>query len=254
MLKVLTFGRMFGQRKIDFLVIGAQKCGTSSFYQYLAENLMIEPAKTKEIHFFDFFHAKGKAWYHGHFNFKKGTLCGEASPFYIFHPKVAERVKKYNPKTKLIVLLRDPVERAISHYRMNIKKGFDDRPFSEAIRAEEVVLAGKINPDMPGNALQQFSYKSRGLYAVQLHHWLKYFNKDQLLVLNYHHFFTDPWQQIQPVYRFLKVAPYFGTLRHFHKNRANDTFEISAEDRAYLEDFFKKPNRQLAEQYHIHFE
>ncbi len=242
---------MFGRKKIDFLVIGAQKCGTSSLYRYLTTNLMIGGPDQKELHYFDFFHARGRRWYHSHFNFKEANIHGEASPFYLLHPQVAMRAFHYNRHLKIIVILRNPVERAISHYRMNLSNHLENLPLLDALDQEEERLQ-QYDADQPDNALQNFSYLRRGLYAEQIAHWEKYFPANQITLINYHQFFSKPWQEVQKLYRFLGVAPFYGT-ESFASNTARAAYEPSSSEINRLEEFYREPNRQLAEKYAISF-
>src|SRR6056297_562433 len=104
---------------IDFIGIGAQKAGTSSIFHFLKEHPEICTSSKKEIHFFDkeYNYLKGIKFYRKFFNnCSSKNIKGEFTPRYIYHPKVAQRIKKYFPDVKLIVSLRNPIERAISHY------------------------------------------------------------------------------------------------------------------------------------------
>src|SRR5690348_836405 len=129
----------------DFLVIGAQRGGTTSLYQYLQVHPFIEPATTKEVHFFDRRFHKGLAWYRGHFptalekyraeHLRGGMfLTGEATPSYLFLPYIPKRVVRVLPHARFIVLLRNPVERAYSHYRHAVELGHEHLAFEEAIK------------------------------------------------------------------------------------------------------------------------
>ena len=111
----------------DFIIIGAQRSGTTSLYNYLIEHQNIKSTSQKEIHYFDNNYDKGLTWYSKKFpSIRKGIeITGEASPYYIFHPHAVNRISKDFPNVKLIVLLRNPIERAYSHYCMAIKKGND---------------------------------------------------------------------------------------------------------------------------------
>src|SRR5690348_6863383 len=131
----------------DFLVIGTQRGGTTSLYHYLQAHESIAPSSIKEIHFFDRKYARGLAWYRGHFPTgaekwyaqrlrRQAFVTGEASPVYLFHPHVPARVKQALPAVKLIVLLRNPVDRAYSQYYHAVELGLETRPFEEAIGDE----------------------------------------------------------------------------------------------------------------------
>ena len=244
---------MFGRPKVDFLIIGAQKCGTSSFYRYLTANLRASGARQKELHYFDLFHDKGTGWYYNNFDFKRGLKYGECTPFYLMHPAAAERAYRYNPMLKLIAILRNPVERAWSHYLMNREAGRETLEFEKALDLEQERINSTNNFEDPNSEFLHFSYAARGCYAKQLDHWTQYFPKKQLHLVEYKQFFLNPWQEIQPVYRFLELAPLYDTLA-YHENitSAKDTIPTSAANR--LNDYFREPNRELATKYGIRFE
>src|SRR5690242_4033623 len=173
----------------DFLVIGAQRGGTTSLYQYLQVHPFIEPATTKEVHFFDRRFHKGLAWYRGHFPtalekyradrlHNRLFLIGEATPDYLFHPHTPRRVARILPWVKLIVLLRNPVERAYSHYHHAVDLGYEHLPFEEAIRREEERLGTEREKMLKNQyykscAYMELSYLSRGIYVEQLQAWMQ---------------------------------------------------------------------------------
>ncbi|HLF41664.1 MAG TPA: sulfotransferase, partial [Acidimicrobiia bacterium] len=120
----------------EFLIIGAQRCGTTSLYKYLAEHSQFRSAtlKTKGVHFFDTRYDKGMAWYRAHFpsalyrswfRARHGAdlVTGEASPYYLFHPQVPYRLAEHVPAVKLIVMLRDPIERTYSQWQHELSRG-----------------------------------------------------------------------------------------------------------------------------------
>ena len=144
----------------DFLIIGTQRGGTTSLYNYLVEHPGIGAASIKEVHFFDTPHFKqGLAWYRGHFpsafqryyverSLKHGFVTGEASPYYLFHPHAPKRVAGLMPQMKLIVMLRNPVDRAYSHYHHEVAGGHEKlATFEEAIACEDERLAGEARED-----------------------------------------------------------------------------------------------------------
>lgn len=124
----------------DFIIIGAQKGGTSSLFSYLKQHSQLQLPDKKEIHFFDNDYQKGVNWYRSHFPMKifDNIKTGEATPYYLFHPHAPQRIFQHCPKVKLIVMLRNPTDRAYSHYMMQNKRKIDPLPtFEEAIDAEE---------------------------------------------------------------------------------------------------------------------
>src|SRR5690349_3699828 len=168
----------------DFLIIGAQRGGTTSLYNYLQAHPNIHSASIKEVHFFDRKFQKGVHWYRAHFPMRltkvyagrfrhEGFVTGEASPAYLFHPQVPERIARLLPRVKLIVLLRNPVDRAYSQYYHTLQLGYETLTFEEAIAAEEERIAGereKISQDeyYQSHAFKHQSYLSRGIYVDQL--------------------------------------------------------------------------------------
>ena len=127
----------------DFLISGAQRGGTTSLYNYLQAHPCFELPTTKELHFFDRKFHRGLAWYRAHFPTYlekcfaqriqgRAFLTGEATPNYLFHPLVSRRVAEVLPRVKLIVLLRNPVDRAFSHYHHILDLGYEHLPFAEA--------------------------------------------------------------------------------------------------------------------------
>jgi lipopolysaccharide transport system ATP-binding protein len=112
----------------DFVVLGTQKGGTSFFYRLLTEHSLVRAAAAKELHFFDNKFAEGVGWYRRCFSEGKRvdghrTITGEASPSYLFDPQVPERMAQVVPEARLIALLRNPVDRAYSHYQMEVRRG-----------------------------------------------------------------------------------------------------------------------------------
>ena len=195
----------------DFLIIGTQRGGTTSFYEYLCRHPLVAPATEKEIHYFDFQSARGPAWYRAHFPWRwpARRITGEASPFYLFHPGVPARVRALLPGVRLLVLLRDPVERAHSHFRLQRRARIEPlASFEEALDAELFRLAGEPEKMARGDDYysynyQHYSYLARGHYAPQLARWLQYVSREQLLVLSSEAFYAQPEAAFDRACRFL---------------------------------------------------
>ena len=173
----------------DFLVIGVMKGGTTSFFNYLAQHPQINPPFRKEIKFFDIHYLQGLGWYRAHFptrfKMKSGMLTGEATPYYIFHPAAPERVAKVLPNVKLIALLRNPVDRAYSHYNHMLRVGREPLPFEEAITREAERLDGeaeKIVANLRYSTFKHlhYSYLARGRYIEQLEKWFALFPRERI--------------------------------------------------------------------------
>jgi hypothetical protein len=198
----------------DFLVIGTQKGGTTSFYRLLTRHPRVRAATTKEVHYFDVHFAKGIDWYASHFpaaNDGAGrTLTGEASPYYLYHPHAARRASQALPDVKLIALLRDPVDRAYSDYNHKRREGREPLSFEEAVAAEKDRIAGEREKMLADESYQsvnyrRYSYLSRGIYADQIEEWNRYFARDQMLVIKSEDFFSDPLSTLATSLSFLDL-------------------------------------------------
>ena len=198
----------------DFIIVGTQKGGTSSLYAYLVSHPQILRSSHKEVHFFDKKFSKGIDWYRSNFplffKLREGVITGEASPYYMYHPQAAKRIASVVPNCKLIFLLRNPVNRAISHFWHEIRLGVEDLPIQVAFdkeneRLEEEKEKLLLNGNYYSYAHQHFSYLDRGKYVNQIKTYLKYFPENQILILKSEDFFRDPQNVFNKVIDFLGV-------------------------------------------------
>ncbi len=240
-----------GRRPLpDFLIIGAQKAGTTSLHAYLSQHPDVTPPVTKEIHFFDKEFQRGSDWYRAHFQRAKGpaTITGESTPYYLFHPLAAERVASTLPECSLIVILRDPIYRAFSHHNHERALGFDQLSFEEAVAAEPERLAGEearllSDPRYRSFAHQHHSYVSRGRYAEQIERWLEHFDRDRLLVLSAEDLFAEPVRVVLEAQEFLGLSPQ--EPADVSAKNARSYAPISAAMSAGLGEAFEPHNRRL---------
>lgn len=177
----------------EFLIIGAQRCGTTSLYNYLAQHPNVLPPLVKEIHFFDENWERGLDWYLAHFPVRRNvnryrTL--EATPYYLFDPAVPARVRDTLPNARFIVLLRNPVARAISQYHHEKKYGREKLSFSDALRAEMDRLTVS-DPVQRAHNLKRHSYLTRGLYRAQVERWLNTFPRERFFFLKSEDLYGD---------------------------------------------------------------
>lgn len=200
----------------SFLVIGAQRSGTTSLYRALVAHPRILPALRKEVHYFDFQYRKGPAWYlahyppHSRWARAQGVHTGEASPYYLVHPLAPERAYTFDPAMRIIAILRDPVLRAFSHYRQNVARGREALGFEEALAAEPERLAVDahrltVPPHYYSRGHHFYSYADRGRYAHHLSRWLRTFAAEQVLVIEAEALFTNPTATLAAVFAFLDL-------------------------------------------------
>lgn len=236
----------------DFLVIGTMKGGTTSLFNYLAQHPQLQPPFRKEIKFFDIHYTQGMGWYRAHFpmrfKMQAGTLTGEATPYYIFHPAAPERIAQTLPHVRLITLLRNPIDRAYSHYNHMLRVGRETLPFEEAINREPERLAGeaeKIIADPRYSTFKHlhYSYLSRGRYIEQLNQWFELFPREQMLILSSEELYTSP----ALVYR--KTVGFLGTAAwepdNFSVFKKGGYEEMSPRLRKRLADYYRPYNEKL---------
>jgi len=241
----------------DFLIIGAQKCGTTSLYHILMDHTHVAPAFKKELHYFDSSKfAKGAEWYRSNFpppSFENGQriITGEASPYYLYHPLAARRASQVVPQAKLIALLRNPVDRAYSDYRHRFSDGVETLSFEEAIEAEEERISGereKILADEGylSTSHRRYSYLARGVYVDQLRQWHEYFERDQLLVMKSEDFFARPEESLKDVLDFLELPVW--DRKDYGRGRNRRSYDpMSPAVRERLESYFEPHNQRLYE-------
>ena len=240
-----------------FLIIGAQKCGTNSLYNYLVQHPLIAPSLQHEIHYFDLNFDKDLEWYKSQFpELELGMITGESSPYYLFHPLVAQRVFDNYPQMKLIVLLRNPTERAISHYYHEVRLGSEFLSLKEAIATEETRLQGEVNKIIQTGTYysfnhQHYTYLARGKYIEQLQNWMSIFPKEQFLILKSEDLFSTPQETMNKVFHFLEI-PAYSSEKYIQYNPGNYS-KPSQEIYQELVEYFEPYNQKLVEYMRIYF-
>jgi hypothetical protein len=259
----------------SFLIIGAQRAGTTSLFAYVGRHPDVELPRdadaslhwVKELHFFDDNYWRGTDWYRAFFPLVlrqraarlrgRNLVCGEATPYYLFHPAVPERVAATLPDVRLIALLRNPVERAYSHYQHSRKLKVEKLSFEEAVEAEAARIGGleeELKKDQPGTTAKGHrahhhhlhrAYVTRSLYADQLERWLEHFPREQLLVVRSEDFLVQPDETFAQVFGFLGVRPW--KVPSYEARNVGSYAPIDPEFRARLEARFAEPNARLSE-------
>ncbi len=240
----------------DFILIGAQKAGTTSLCSHLFAHPNVMHARRKEVHYFDSPEfALGLNWYRAHFPLaihrlsNSGCITGEATPYYLTHPQVPARVAAVVPKVKLIVMLRNPIDRALSHHNHQVRRGREPLDFEQAIRAEPQRLSGELermqaDDTYYSHAYWAYSYLTRGRYAEQLERWLQVFPLDQLLVIGSEAFFNDPRTQYKRTLTFLGLPDH--DLGEYKKQNTGGAYDgITPELHAELNAYFRPHNERL---------
>jgi hypothetical protein len=228
--------------------------GTTSLYSYLTNTPSITPALRKEIRYFDWNYKKPWVWYVSHFPLKttEGLLTGEASPNYIYFPEVAQRVSEKLPKVKLIAMLRDPVDRAYSHYCHEVAHGDEKLSFEDAIRRECIFdsdgFISKLRSmrEKGPYEFDHFTYISRGIYAEQLKLWFEKMPREQFLILKSESFFNDPGDVLSKVLNFLGLPSSFDSSK-LKKYNEGHYKPLGSETRSRLRKFYEPFNDELSQ-------
>lgn len=225
--------------KVGFVVAGAQKAGTTSLDHYLRLHPEIGMARDKELHFFDdesLFSGKkiDYANYHRRFTYKKGyRIYGETTPIYIFWEPAMERIHRYNKDMKIIAILRDPSERAFSHWTMEINRNTETMDFLHCIQHESERTG---NPTSEEN--RTFSYVARGFYSNQIRRARRYFPPESVLFLKYEDYLKNQSSTLNYIFEFLEVDPRRYSFRERKWNMAEYNRAMRPEEKQYLQDLY----------------
>ena len=241
----------------DFLIIGAQKGGTTFLYNILRRHPYFEAAVKKEIHFFDTPRfERGVDWYRTHFPQRQQrnghrVITGEASPYYLFYPRAARRVADTIPQARLIALLRNPVDRAFSDYQHTLRQGSETLSFNEALDLEGERLRGEKERILADESYRsvnyrRYSYLARGIYVDQLKEWHKYFDPKQLLILKSEDFFERPSATLKQVMRFLSLPEHDIEIGG-GRNKGDYSEPMDPETRRWLQEYYEPHNERLYE-------
>ncbi|MGB0723460.1 MAG: sulfotransferase family protein [Gammaproteobacteria bacterium] len=243
------------------IVIGAQKAGSTSLASYLAQHPRLVLAQRKEVHYFDGgrladarrgvdVFPRGTDFYRGFFPLKAqlpdGGMCFEATPYYLFHPRAAERIHAVLPNVRLIAVLRDPVERAVSHYSVVARRGAETLNMDEAFRGEQERLRAYFEKgDYHAPAVRSHSYLSRGLYLQQLERYWSLFGREQLCIVGSGELATDTVGVLRRVFGFLGLDEDVVIPDLRRRNRTRERRSLEPTLRAWMDDWFEGPNQRL---------
>jgi hypothetical protein len=244
----------------EVIVAGAMRAGTTFLHHALCAHPLIARAPIKELQFFSLGWPEGAAAYRRQLPWRgpawayasagrRQPLAIDSSPYYLFHPQAPSRVRQsLGTSIKVIVLLREPGERAWSHYRLSLARGHEHLGFLDAIALEGKRLAGETERLAAGREAvdaphQIFSYVTRGRYAEQLERWWTQIPREQFLLLRSKDMFNDPQATFDQVCHFLGL-PAMDLPVDLPRNAAL-TATLPPQVREKLDEIFAAPNRAL---------
>jgi len=243
----------------DFLIVGAQRSGTTTLYRNLIQHPLILPCIRKEVHYFDRYYNCDENWYRGHFptfhqmqrlelKYGQKPITGEATPNYMIDPSTINRIAKTIPDARLIVLLRNPVDRAFSNYHMNIRKGNEHRSFEEVLESDPVLSAESVENIMSDPSSWYGKRKKnllqRGLYVYQLEDLYMRFPKENILVLQAEQIFKNESKIFSEIINFLDLPDF--KPKEFIRSKSHEYDPMNPVTRNRLADFFGQYNEQLS--------
>lgn len=256
---LLGAGRLTAGMRMQpgFLVIGGQRCGTTTMFRLLTEHPDIRrPVVSKGIGYFDVNYDRGPKWYAGHFPLRnlppanRRAIAFESSGYYSFHPLAAERIAADLPDVKLIMLVRDPVERAFSAYKHEYRRGFETESFERALELEPERLAGEVermiaDPTYQSNAHRHHAYVGRGMYADQLDRLTTVVDPSRVHVVDADAFFDDPVASFSELISWLGLSVW--EPRVVAKENATAVSTMDPTVREMLRSRFEESDRRLTQ-------
>lgn len=250
----------------DFIIAGAQKCGTTSLFNYLSQHPNILPSVIKQVRYYDGGldpavdnYELGLDWYRSFFPRKEElvqgrAITGEASPMYLFHPLAAERIRRDLPDVKILITLRNPTARAISHYHHAIRSHEEELPFLDALRAEEERLQPSLQQkDYRSFSFTRHSYKARGIFSPQLDRLYNLFPSENILIVQLEDLSRDAPAELRRVFEFLGVDSDVRIGDISAKGTGNNSKKPDHQTVEYLNEYFAEPNAVLHEKYDVKF-
>lgn len=246
----------------DYCIIGFPKCGTTSLHEYLNKHPDVYLPIGKEIDFFDRLYSRGQNWYKAAFPLtlkkfyiqkmkKRIFLTGEATPRYIYHPYALERIKKLKPNMKLIILIRNPVDRAFSHYKMNKNNDYEYLDFENALDEEKERIKGRYEKMQKDQKYYSWNYDlyayiELGQYYEKIKKCFELFDQKQVMIIQSEEFQKNTSDIYKQVLKFLELPKHELSEYKFFKKKNYEGEKMSLEIRKRLEQYFKPYNEKLS--------
>jgi hypothetical protein len=223
--------------RLHFVVAGAQKSGTTALHYFLSRHPKITMGDQQEIHFFDndALFVSGVNYEDLHDRYPPlapSTIAGDCTPSYIYHEPAAERIWNYNPKIKVLILLRNPVDRAFAHWNMQRFRGREPLDFFDAVREEKMRIAGA-----PPAEARRFAYVDRGFYGKQLARLFRFFPREQVKAVKFEEFRDKQRETLTSIFSFLGLKP-LRSVRSKDRNIVPYRRAMNWEEKVFLYNLF----------------
>ena len=233
--------------RLDFIVAGAQKSGTTALRYFLKKQPQIALPDRQELHFFDdeeiFARPVDYELLHRHFRpigriqswlrpVRLGPIAGEVTPSYLYWKPAMERIRNYNPLIKLIILLRNPIDRAFAHWNMQRFKDREPLDFLDALKEEPRRIAQPLTIES-----RRFAYVDRGFYSEQLERVFQFFPREQVRIVKFEDFRDRKQETLNGIFEFLGVKP-LRAVRDKDRNVVPYERAMTPEERKYLSTIF----------------
>ncbi len=246
----------------DLVLAGVQRSGTTALFEALYRLPTVErPRRGKGSHYFSYNYHRGWEWYQSQFPTRRWAdlvesrhgrpmFCFDACPYYLFHPFAVERMAQALPDVKVMVMLRDPVRRAESHFHHSVSHGHETLTFVEALEAEEQRLSGeddRMQEDWAywSHSHEHHSYVSKGLYVDQIERLYRHYRRDQVLIVQSEAFYRDPNGVLADVTDWVGLPAV--ELETSDDRNGHDYREMDQAMRNRLIGIYREPNERLFE-------
>ena len=236
----------------DFFVVGVVRSGTTSLYYYLDQHPCVMKSAYDELGFFDSNFDLGWNWYKSLFptimqkkkieKINGKFLTFDDTPFYVYNSTVVKRIKRNFPDAKIIVIFRNPIDRAYSNYFLGVNGGKEKRKFDDLIE-EEMILINRRNKQVLFDETLSETYLGRGLYAEQLKVWFSEFPKDSVKIIKSEEFAENTQDVMKDLFQFLDLPEY--KISNIEKKNVTKYPPMKKETREKLEEFFRSHNKEL---------